>query len=205
MTPELWRWSARRQWHPVIRAHPLARLTFQTAITAPGPPIQTKTPTHRHNGHHCLRTRASLFGPSSCLCPLSAPGPIFLLILTRALEEFSGIACSHINETSMTAGQVSATSAVRHLIEGVVWNVLEFAELHCAHLVELHYYYLFWLLPQTYFSVKYFARGCICLKFKSKLSILAPLSACLPAHLHSESLRRLQLFPDIFHSFSQLR
>lgn len=116
MTPEFWRWSAHGQWHPVVRAHPLTRLTFQTAITAPGPPIQTKTPTHKHNGHHCSHTRATLFGPSSFLCPLSpsAPGPILLLILTHSLEEFSVIACSHINEMAMTTGQVPGNAlAVR--------------------------------------------------------------------------------------------
>lgn len=108
MTPEYWRWSAHRQWHPVVGAHPLTRLTFQTAITAPGPPIQTKTPTHKNNGHHCSHTRATLFGPSSFLCPLlpSVPGPILLLILTHSLEEFSVIACSHISVMAMTTGQV---------------------------------------------------------------------------------------------------
>lgn len=99
VTPQLCHWTAHRQWHPVVEAHPLTRLTFQAAITAQGPPIQTKTPTHGDNGI-TVHTQ----GQPSLLClPFpSAPGPILLLILTHSLEESSIIACFHINVKAIT-------------------------------------------------------------------------------------------------------
>lgn len=112
MTPLFWRWSAHGQWHPVVGAHPLARITFQTAITAPGPPIQTETPTYEHNGHHCLHTRATLFGPSSFLCP-SLPLCCNLVINLNSFIRRILSRCSHINGTSMTAGQGLAVFVVK--------------------------------------------------------------------------------------------
>ena len=116
MTPEFWRWSAHGQWHPVVRAHPLTGLTFRAAITAPGPPIQTRTPTRRAQWASLFAHKGNplwtLFIPLSP-SPPSAPGPILLLILTRSLEKFSAIACSHINAMVMTTGQVLAACCGR--------------------------------------------------------------------------------------------
>lgn len=122
MSPEFWRWSEHGQWHPVVSAHPLARLTFQTAITAPGPPIQTKTPTHGHNGHYCSHTRATLLGPSSFFhpsLPLCSWSNLVINLnsLIRRIHAEEVIACSHINLMSMTTGQVLGVFVVRGLIQ----------------------------------------------------------------------------------------
>lgn len=58
-----------------------------------GPPIQTETPTPKHNGHQCSHTRASLFGASSFLRP--SPASWFRSSLVD-LVNFHGVN-SHIN------------------------------------------------------------------------------------------------------------
>lgn len=103
MTPWFCRRSAHGQWHPVVRAHPLTGLTFHSAITAPGPPIRTETPTLINNGllsAHKGNPLWTLFIPVP-----SVPGPILLLILTCSLRF---VACSHINLMTVTTGQAHA-------------------------------------------------------------------------------------------------